>query len=108
MGRDAEQEVISARLRQADHGGLRGVQSAHRGRLCLGQARGFSRSRPLASRALGRSYVPTPRMISPQPAVLRILASEAAVGLAKASARTEILLLEMEHRTLSHGQAYPE
>ena len=34
--------------------------------------------------ALGRSYVPTPRMISRRPAVLRILASESAGGPGKA------------------------
>jgi protein-L-isoaspartate(D-aspartate) O-methyltransferase len=49
-----------ARLRQTDHGGCRSLQSAHRGGLCLGQARGFSGARALASCALGARYVPTP------------------------------------------------
>jgi hypothetical protein len=54
MDRDTEQEVIPPRLGQADHGRLRRVQSAHRGHLCLGQARRFSWARPfLANRALG-------------------------------------------------------
>jgi hypothetical protein len=52
-----------ARLYKVDHGGLRSVRPAHRGRLCIGQARGFSRSRPLANRALGTRLhtVPEPK-----------------------------------------------